>query len=305
MRFARQGSLAGVLAGLLFMAPFARAIDLDLMTPPGRYVSVDTHRLHYYCVGDGTPTVVIDGGIGSAAVEWRAIQTALSGRTRVCSYDRAGYGWSDPGPAPRSTSRVVKEMREMLQEARIPPPYLLVGHSFGGFNVRYFAANFPDEVLGLVLLESSHPAAAMPRDKKSVAGRNPFPAQVATEGRAESDDFAVAGYLNSRRKAIFAQMDEISSFARSAREVEASPALASIPIIVVARDPARGFPDPAEESSWQQGQHELAELSPQGRFVTAKGSGHEIYADRPDVVVAEISALLDLLAIPSAPENPK
>lgn len=301
MRLALQYLLAGVLLGA---AP-AHAIDLDLMTPPGRYVSVETHRLHYYCVGDGTPTVVIDGGIGSAAVEWRAIQTALSGRTRVCSYDRAGYGWSDPGPAPRSTSRVVKEMRQMLHEAKVSPPYLLVGHSFGGFNVRYFAANFPDEVLGLLLLESSHPATAMARDKNGVAGRNPFPAQTGDAKRAESDDFAVAGYLNSRRKAIFAQMDEISSFARSAREVEAAPALANIPITVVARDPALGFPDPAEESSWQRGQRELATLSPQGRFVTAEGSGHEIHANRPDVVVAEISALLDLLAAPGAQGNPR
>jgi len=285
------------------MAFPARAVDLELMTPPGRYVSVDTHRLHYFCVGDGAPTVVIDGGIGSAAVEWRAIQTALSGRTRVCSYDRAGYGWSDPGPAPRSTARVVEEMREMLKQAKIPPPYLLVGHSFGGFNVRYFAANFPDEVLGLLLLESSHPATAMPRDRKSVAGRNPFPTQAPKEERTESDDFAVAGYLNSRRKAIFAQMDEISAFARSAREVEASPALPDIPITVVARDPALGFPEAAEEASWQQGQRELSRLGPRGRFVTAEGSGHEIHADRPDVVVAEISVMLDLLAIPTAPEN--
>ena len=289
---------------LVAIAP-VRAVDLDLMTPPGRYVSVDTHRLHYYCVGEGSPTVVIDGGIGSAAVEWRAIQTALSGRTRVCSYDRAGYGWSDPGPAPRSTSRVVAEMREMLKQAQIPPPYVLVGHSFGGFNVRYFAAHFPDEVLGLLLLESSHPAAAMPRDKKGIAGRNPFPAQKAPEDRNASDDFVVAGYLNSRRKAIFAQMDEISSFARSAREVEASPALPAIPVTVVARDPALGFPNAAEEASWQRGQRELASLGTEGRFVTAEGSGHEIHADRPDVVVAEISALLDLLAAPAAPESPQ
>lgn len=297
--------LQSVLGVFLLGTATAHAVDLDLMTPPGRYVSVDTHRLHYFCVGEGQPTVVIDGGIGSAAVEWRAIQTALSGRTRVCSYDRAGYGWSDPGPAPRSTSRVVAEMREMLKQADIPPPYVLVGHSFGGFNVRYLAANFPDDVVGLLLLESSHPAAAMPRDKKGVAGRNPFPAQTAQKERTESDDFVVAGYLNSRRKAIFAQMDEISSFARSAREVEMSPALTDIPLTVVARDPALGFPDPADEASWQQGQRELAALNARGRFVTAEGSGHEIHADRPDVVVAEISALLDLLAVPGAQESPR
>lgn len=289
---------------MLLASLTAAAVDIEQLTPPGHYVSVDTHRLHYFCLGEGGPTVVIDSGIGGAAVEWRAIQISLSARTRVCSYDRAGYGWSDPGPAPRTTRRVVNELRQMLAAAHIAPPYVLVGHSFGGFNVRYFAAHHPDEVAGLLLLESSHPAAALPRDRRKTTRRNPFPAAHSDEARSEQDDFVLAGYLNSRRKAIFAQMDEISSFARSAREVESSPPLPAIPLTVVARDPTLGFPDPAEEALWQSRQHRLATLCPAGRFVTAEGSGHEIHADRPDVVIAEISALLDRITPSGAAQTP-
>lgn len=293
---------ATVLACLcLWAASPVQAFDVEAMVPPGEFASVGTHRLHYYCVGSGSPTIVIDGGIGGASVEWHGIQTALGKKTRICSYDRAGYGWSDPGPAPRTTSRTVTELRRMLKRAEIPPPYLLVGHSFGGFTARYFAALYPEEVVGVVLVESSHPAAGLP--KVATRGRAPHPfAQVRKqEEPALNDDFALGDYLNSRRKAVFAQMDEMTHFATSAREVEKAGALPDVPLRVIARDPALGFPDARAEARWQSRQRSLSRLAPRGHLVIAKGSGHEVHGMRPDLVIAEIEAALAGISAEASP----
>ena len=90
-------------------------------------------------MGEGGPTVVIEGAGAGASTEWREIQGEVAKATRVCVYDRAGYGWSDCGPKPRTTERVVEELHALLQHAAVPPPYVLVGHSLGGINVRHYA----------------------------------------------------------------------------------------------------------------------------------------------------------------------
>jgi len=104
----------GLLAGLLMLPAWLMAGDSDkkpdlaeLLVPPGNFVNLETHRLYYRCTGAGSPVVVIDNGIGGAAIEWTTIQDAVAKTTRVCTYDRAGYGWSDTGPGPRTTARSV------------------------------------------------------------------------------------------------------------------------------------------------------------------------------------------------------
>ena len=112
----------------------AVAFEVGDLTPPGTFADLGTHRLYYRCVGKGRPFVIIDSGIGGAAIEWTDVQARVASFATVCAYDRAGYGWSDPGPSPRTTKRAVAEMRAVLTAARLAPPYILVGHSFGGFN---------------------------------------------------------------------------------------------------------------------------------------------------------------------------
>ena len=160
MSSARGALLAGLLAAVVPAGaeiPAPRPDLAALVVPPGKFVSLETHRLYYRCAGHGTPVLVIDSGIGGAAVEWTPVQDALARTTRVCTYDRAGYGWSDTGPGPRTTERAVAELRALLRLAGEDGPYVFVGHSFGGFNSRYMAARYPREVAGIVLLESSHP----------------------------------------------------------------------------------------------------------------------------------------------------
>lgn len=125
--------------------------------PPGRMVEVGGHSLHINCVGRGSPTVVLDAGSGGFSAQWIRVQREVSGTTRVCSYDRAGMGWSEMGPEPRDAEQISSELYTLLRGANIEGPYVLVGHSFGGLYVRTYAARYPDEVAGVVLVDSSSP----------------------------------------------------------------------------------------------------------------------------------------------------
>ena len=150
--------IALAVAGAIYQA-IATEIDQHSAFPgPGRMVSVDGHRLHLNCTGEGSPTIVLEAGGGYTSVEWSAwIQPGLSDHTRVCAYDRAGMGWSEPSPEPTDATQISGELHVLLQEARGGGPYVLVGHSLGGLYSRVYAERYPEEVAGMVLVDSSHP----------------------------------------------------------------------------------------------------------------------------------------------------
>jgi pimeloyl-ACP methyl ester carboxylesterase len=125
--------------------------------PPGQLVDVGGHRLHLRCAGEGTPAVVFDAALGASSLSWSLVQPAVARVTRACSYDRAGFGWSDAGPMPRTAGRIAGELHRLLRLGGVPPPYVLVGHSFGGLVMRLFAARHPGDVAGLVLVEPAIP----------------------------------------------------------------------------------------------------------------------------------------------------
>jgi len=287
---------AASLTVLLATAASAAQTDLaELVVPRGEFVGLDTHRLYYRCVGSGTPTVVIDAGLGGSAVEWTEVQDALAPFVRVCTYDRAGYGWSDPGPSPRTAERAVAELRELLARANERPPYLLVGHSLGGFHARYMAAHHPHEVAALVLVESSHPAALPQHAATGHTRRHAIDeARLAEAAAAVSVHAQAASYLNSRRKAVFAQMDELANFARSAMLVRTSAQQITMPLVVIARDTASST-DAVREARWRALQESLTALSPRARFVVARGAGHDLHLSHPEVVVEVVRELLGQL----------
>jgi pimeloyl-ACP methyl ester carboxylesterase len=156
--------LLGLVVALLVLA-VAGAIYQAIATeraeraypPPGQMVGVGGHSLHINCLGRGSPTVVLDAGSGGFSAQWVRVQREVSGTTRVCSYDRAGMGWSEMGPEPRDAKQISSELHTLLKGANIEGPYVLVGHSFGGLYVRTYAARYPDEVAGVVLVDSSSP----------------------------------------------------------------------------------------------------------------------------------------------------
>ena len=124
--------------------------------PPGKLIDIGGRRLHLYNTGQGEPTVILEAGAGGFSLEWALVQSGVAPFARVVSYDRAGYAWSDPGPTPRTMHQIAGELHDALARAEIKPPYVLVGHSYGGLVVRTFADRYPGEVVGMVLVDSSH-----------------------------------------------------------------------------------------------------------------------------------------------------
>jgi len=127
--------------------------------PPGKLVDVGGWQLHLNCIGksnEKAPTVVLEAGAGDFSFDWELVQREVARFARVCAYDRAGYAWSDAGPIPRTMQQIVYELHTGLAKAEIKPPYVLVGHSLGGLLVRKYAREYPKEVAGLVLVDSSH-----------------------------------------------------------------------------------------------------------------------------------------------------
>ena len=127
---------------------------MRIPTPPGKLVQVGDQRFHVHRTGQGSPTVVVDAGAGDWSLGWMLVQARVAEFTRICTYDRAGLGWSDPGAKPRDSRRMAGKLYRLLTSAEIPAPYLLVGHSLGGQNVRMYASQHPEQVAALVLVDA-------------------------------------------------------------------------------------------------------------------------------------------------------
>jgi len=275
---------------------------------PGELINIGTHRLHINCVGEGTPSVIIDSGIGGFSLEWFKIQNNLSNDVRVCSYDRAGYGWSDLGPKPRTTARIVKELKTLLVEARIPGPYLLVGHSFGGYNVRYFASEYPELTAGLVLIDSSHPqqfnteefkrvepAPPVIKHKKSIRVRLIRPI-ISDNYPREKKKMALR--LMSSLKSISTLMNEMDHMEISAQQLAARNHQQphEFPVIIITRG-KRVWPDNEvgnrREQQWTRLQNDMENISIHSDHFLAYKSGHIVHLDQPELVSKNILLALN------------
>jgi pimeloyl-ACP methyl ester carboxylesterase len=149
--------LALAVAGAIYQAIATERAE-RAYPPPGVMVDVGAYSLHINCVGQGSPTVVLDAGLGDMSASWVWVQQEVAKTTRVCAYDRAGMGCSEMGPEPRDAEQISSELHALLERTNIGQgPYVLVGHSFGGLYTRTYAARYPDEVAGVALVDSSQP----------------------------------------------------------------------------------------------------------------------------------------------------
>ena len=182
------GWVAVLMIGLIvfgyFYEPWAEARDAKAYPPPGQLVDVGGYRLHMNCTGSGSPTVVIESGWGDSSAAWGWVQPEVAKTTRVCAYDRAGMGWSDASPRPRTAREFAKDLHTLLEKVNEPGPYVLVGHSLGGYTVLVYAHDYPDEVSGLVLVDAQKlPASDAARfNPAPKPGVNPLPSWIARIG---------------------------------------------------------------------------------------------------------------------------
>ena len=266
--------------------------------PPGDFVQVGDHRLHLYCAGEGSPAVVFDSGLGSSSLDWARVQPDVARLTRACVYDRAGYGWSDPGPNPRDSATIARELQELLGHGRVAPPYVLVGHSFGGFNVRLFASEHPDETAALVLIDSSHEqqferfdqaglTSAAPRAGEIIIG-NPavVPASLPDDLQALARSFTMrAGFIAALRS-------ELGNLRNSAAELQAAGPLPDVPLIVISHRVREDGASVRRDKLWMDMQQELAKRTSRSQLVIADTDDHYVQLAEPGLVVAAIRTVL-------------
>jgi pimeloyl-ACP methyl ester carboxylesterase len=280
-------------------------------------VDVGGFRMHLVCEGEGGPAVVLDAGKADAWITWFRVQPELARMTRVCSYDRAGIGYSDPGPLPRSRRRTVEEMRTLLARAGVPPPYVLVGHSFGGLNVRLYAALHPDEVAGLVLEESAHedhwvhaPREFRQRHLDTIEEER-LQAEKARRGEPMPRILYSPDGLSLRVRSQIADVARrpawyVASYQESLIGEEGAKAFAGLPRtldvpLVVLSAGSRQRPEsrpPELHARWvriaRELQDDLASRSARSRHLVVEGAGHFIHWDRPGVVVETVSDMIRL-----------
>ena len=159
LTFIKRGAI-GTIAVILLLAITGRIYqtaaseaDKRNFPPPGNLIDVDGYKMHIYCMGEGSPTIILDHVGGGSSMDWALIQSRLAERTRVCAYDRAGYGWSEYNPAPRTLDQQARELHTLLVNANEKGPYILVGHSYGARVARVYAAKYPQEVVGMTLMD--------------------------------------------------------------------------------------------------------------------------------------------------------
>ncbi len=288
----------------LVFPPSLIAGDDRISSAPGQYVWIGEYRLHIHCMGDGSPTVVLDAGLGGHSLYWSRVQPRVAEFTRVCSYDRAGYGWSDRGPAPRTSERITRELSKLLGLAGVAAPYVLVGHSFGGFTARLFAASYPERTAGLVLVDSSHEAqferleqagigrAVAPTGQSFVIGNHyEIPTALPESLRA------LARALALRPNAVRSLYSELGHMRLSAHQVRHKNSLPDVPLFVIAHDSRSTARTPRNRKKadlWLEMQRELASRTRQARFVLADGSGHYVQLDQPDIVIDAIRSVVEM-----------
>ena len=243
---------------------------------PGRFVEVEGHRMHLDCRGAGSPTVLLDAGLGDSASTWALVQPQVARFTRVCSYDRPGLGWSDPAPGSRDSAHVAALVKALLKNAHVEGPYILVGHSFGGYNQLLFWSLHRDQVKGIVLVDSSHPdqlnrfppslspEAYVPTLRYKLLGwpfglgrllgwcRDDYTFPQISPAWQEAAPAAIA--LDCRSPTLPAMREEELWFRRSGQEVAPIRSLSNLPLIVLSHDPRMGggFPPEIAQSIEQQ-----------------------------------------------------
>lgn len=315
----------------------ATTTDFEKFPAPGQIVDVDGLRMHIHCQGEGSPTVIAESGNGDFSLTWGLVQPEIAQLTRICVYDRAGYGWSESNSTPRTAHQMATELHSLIDNAEIEGPYILVGHSLGGLIVRMYASLYPEDVFGLVLVDATPEdyLERMPVEVTSIfeqqdqtravmqlmaqfgifrlmgesAGEQFLPEHVK---HLPEDQQKVYISLTSHPDFFATARAEMDLLAESCEQVGQMRDLGDLPLVVLSAKDAQsaeamqaaGAPDdfPFEEiqASAQALQRNLASLSTNSTHMPVADSGHFIQLDRPEQVIEAVQKLLDQSRIQSS-----
>jgi pimeloyl-ACP methyl ester carboxylesterase len=316
------GVLFLVVLGIVGMVyqNLSTARDRRQYPPPGQLVDVGGYRLHLYCIGEGGPTVVLEAGSGGKGViAWSLVQNemATTTRVRVCSYDRAGFGWSDPDPAdqPRSSSQVAEALHALLHSAAIDGPYVLIGHSSGGLHVRNFAYQYPEEVVGMILVDSVtedyyliYPfgptevffddigwkychlmtAIGVARVFGETSLSSPLGLATSQRGRFPLTESLYQADLANRNRTHYCRAVGNEEIANRNDETKSTPpqSLGDLPLIVLTA---------GTDPTWGKMQEKLASLSTNSTHIIVENGAHYLQFFQPDVVIDAAAKMVDIV----------
>jgi pimeloyl-ACP methyl ester carboxylesterase len=309
----------------------AFAATTPQLKPVGRLVDLGGHRLHVNCTGKGSPTVVVENGLGDFSFDWTLVQSRVSGFARMCTYDRAGYAWSDPGPKPRTFSQLNLELHDALSKLGERGPFVLVGHSYGGPVMRNFAATYPHDVAGMVLVDAAHEGLRVgighkktirlgdgakgtsipaPREELSASYKPMVRAEDLPQELKTLDPIYKVLPPNAQEMHLWAQLlpavyDAENSETEWSGEYFAKwlaapqkGTLRSIPLLVLSRadggygDSDSDIPAAQMEKERKEGQAKLVLLSSNSRQVIVH-SGHNMNLEAPDEVTTAIREVVE------------
>jgi pimeloyl-ACP methyl ester carboxylesterase len=318
---------------LVFVCFAVCLIGQEIPAPPGKLVDLGGHRLHVNCSGNGGPAVLVELGLGDFSFEWILVQNEVARFTRICTYDRAGHAWSDPGPQPRTYAQINLELRDALRKLGVRGPYVLVGHSFGGPVVRQFAADYPKDVAGMVFVDTVHQDQRVVIQGKAVqlrATADGRPIPPAREKLTDAERTTRKPLVPSPGGTVSAPLDRLPAaeqklslwaaaqagvqeaensertwspeYLKRMHDTPQKGILGAIPLVVLTRAEG-GYSNkldlPAEqlEADRLRQQKELAELSTNGTQKVLK-CGHNMHLECPGDVVAAIREVVERVRKP-------
>ncbi|MBK7870396.1 MAG: alpha/beta hydrolase [Saprospiraceae bacterium] len=291
----------------------ADSVYAHLPKPPGRLVDIGGRSMHLYCTGCGSPTVILESGLGDNSLVWSKLMPKIAAFTRVCAYDRAGYGWSGSSVEPRTSVNIAKDLKTLLEKANESGPFVLVGHSSGGIHIRAFAGMYPQKTAGLVLLDASHEdmATQLPgprnfpqqvkqiREQANQLRNNPptnTPSTNTLHPAMPKEANEIYRYLYQQPYYLEATASEMEHLLNaSAEEVKKYKQFKDLPLWVVARSPHwRGAQALNQRAGidvaaiWQSFQENLSQLSNLGHLLVSDTSGHYVQLEDPALTLDAI-----------------
>lgn len=282
--------------------------------PVGQFVRVNGLKMHINCIGSGSPTVILESELGSDSLEWGQVQPVISKTTRVCSYDRAGYGWSEVSSQARDADHIASELHQLLLQAHITGSLVLVGHSIGGLYIRDYAQRYPSDVAGMVFVDASSPL--QDQNSKFNTGSSGPPSWLLRtamimgvprligmcSGQQHGSD---ADYRRLRAESTCRLhygviSAELQNFHLSSEEIIHSESYGALPILILSHDPAdllakhhSAAKVVKQQEAWTRMQEDLKKLSTRSFRIVAKGSSHQVQMDRPELVEREVSLFIE------------